>query len=81
MENYLVIFNIHLFDRAERQLFESRLYVVLVNNVILKLRRRVTYTISLYELTNVNQLLFICFKLVRKLLKFCYVKNLKLTNK
>ena len=42
-----------LFDRTERHAFESRLMLLLVNNVVQKMRRRVTNTISLYELTNV----------------------------
>ena len=37
--------------------------VAMVNNVALKMRRMITNTISLYELSNVL-LLFICFKLV-----------------
>ena len=42
-----------------------------VNNVVPQMRKRVTNnTISLYKLTNVL-LLFICFKLVIKWIKFC----------
>ena len=37
--------------------------LMLVNNAVQKMRKRVTNTISLYKLTNVL-LLFICFKLV-----------------
>ena len=44
-------------------------YVVVGKNVLQKMRRQVTNTISLYKLSNVV-LLFICFKLVMKLMKF-----------
>ena len=47
---------------------DHEFYVKFVNNVVQKLRRRVTNTISLYDLTNVLSL-FICFKLVMKLIK------------
>ena len=46
------------------------LYEILVNNVVQKMRKRVTNTISLYRLTY-GLLLFICLKLVMKLMKFC----------
>ena len=44
-------------------------YVLLVNNVVQEMRRRITNTISLYKLANVLSL-FIYFKLVMKLMKF-----------
>ena len=50
-------------------------YVFDVNNVVQKKRTRVTNTISLYKLTNIL-LLFICFKLVMKLMKFCKFNNI-----
>ena len=43
--------------------------LLLVNNFVQKMCRRVTNTISLYKLTNVH-LLSICFKLVMKFMKF-----------
>ena len=51
--------------------------MLLVNNVVQKMRTRVTNTISLYKLTNIL-LLFICFtfKLVKKLTKFFKFYNL-----
>ena len=42
-------------------------YVLFVNNVEQKMRRRVTNPLSLYKLTNAL-LLFICFKLIFKFL-------------
>ena len=43
--------------------------VIALNNVVQKMRTRVTNIISIYKLINVI-LIFICFKLVMKLMKF-----------
>ena len=48
---------------------DRNLYVLLENKVVRRTHRGVTNTISLYTLTNVL-LVFICFKLVMKLMKF-----------
>ena len=48
--------------------------MLLVNNVVEKMRRRVTNTISLYSLNN-DLLLFICFKrIVHELKNFRFLK-------
>ena len=50
--------------------FDHDFMLLLVNNVVQKMRTQVTNIMSLYKLTNAL-LLLICFKLVMKSMKLC----------
>ena len=62
-DNLLIKLNSFLKTSLKGMNLDHDFYVLLVNNVMQKMRRRVTKTIFLYKLTNFL-LLFICFKLL-----------------